>query len=93
MNDRYGDSECRSCLGTSYTDEDRCGRCGRPRHEPVGYLEEIEDLARDVVVKAYEEIDEFGVGQGEREDLRGAIARLGARLRSYHYDGDGCLDH
>jgi hypothetical protein len=93
VKDETATIECPNCLGISFTDEDRCARCGRPRHEPTEYLEAIENLAHEVVSRACEEIDRFSVGECASEDLRGAIARLGARLRAYHYEGDGCLDH
>jgi hypothetical protein len=83
---------CRSCGWTEFTD-DACSRCGRPLIEDHVYLDDIEALAREVVDAAH---DEYGDLRGTADvgtDLQRSIVQLANRLRSYHYDGDGCLGH
>jgi len=82
---------CRNCDSPSFTDS-KCDRCGRPVHEDVDYLEEIEELAGEVVAAAYDEYEELRPTSGLGTPLQQAIVRLDDRLRSYHYDGDGCVD-
>ncbi len=81
--------ECRNCGSDSFTGM-KCDRCHRPLHEDVDYLERVEELAGEVVAAAYDEYDELR--STPRTPLQDAIVRLADSLRSYHYEGDGCVD-
>jgi hypothetical protein len=83
---------CRSCDWTEFTN-DACSRCGRPLIEDHVYLDDIEALARDVVDAAHEEYGDLRGTADVGTDLQRSIVQLANRLRSYHYDGDGCLGH
>jgi hypothetical protein len=67
-------------------------RANRPSEEE--YLRKVEGLAQAVSDAAYEErgIASFRVEEAETP-LQRAIADLSCNLRTYHYEGDGCLDH
>ena len=82
-------TECPNCGWGSFTGM-KCDRCGRPMHEDVDYLERVEELAGEAVEAAYDEYDELR--STPRTPLQEAIVRLADSLRSYHYEGDGCVD-
>ena len=89
MTNALGPHRCRACGGDAFTDS-KCDRCGRPLHEDVDYLERVEELAGEVVAVAH---DEYGrLRATPAGPLQEAIVRLADELRSYHYDGDGCVD-
>ena len=84
---------CVRCRGTSFIDGN-CERCGRPLVPDRDYFDWIEMLSKKVVHLAYDEFDDFSLAQPEAgSELQQAIVELGRRLHSYHYEGDGCLDH
>jgi hypothetical protein len=80
------------CDSTTFVDG-RCGRCGRRTVQDVEYVDDIEMLAKDVVNAAYDYFGDLREGPSSVPELQLAIVRLADRLRQYHYDGDGCLDH
>ena len=82
---------CRHCGYANFT-EGRCSRCRRPICEDPGYLDDIEELAGEVVAVAHDEYDDLRGTADSGTDLQQAIVRLANGLRHYHYDGDGCLD-
>ena len=63
----------------------------RPSEEE--YLRRVESLARAVALAAY---DERGASSFKVEEaktpLELAVAELSRSLRSYHQEGDGCVD-
>lgn len=92
MPDAHEQRSCRSCGWQEFADG-ACVRCRRPIVEDHDYLDDVEELAAAVVVAAHDEYGDLRGTADEGSDLQRAIVDLANRLRSYHYDGDGCLDH
>jgi hypothetical protein len=63
------------------------------RRSEEEYLRHVESLAKAVSHAALEErgVASFRVEEAETP-LQRAIAELSCNLRSYHYEGDGCVD-
>lgn len=63
---------CRHCGFTNFL-EGRCSRCRRPIFEDPGYLDDIEELAGEVVAVAHDSYDDLRGTADSGSDLQRAI--------------------